>query len=207
MDIKLEMPLFYRCPFGLRFEIGPAELGVWQDRDRFIYNEEYFEIALQRAISIFESAFASTDAISVVLQIYAYGKQKIHRRNYLFRHIKDIDSKVIKYSTHRDLYVEDRTNNRECWRRVTISQLQTRDIAYQNLLHSIINQDFGRRKPLLSGQLFFLNHDKQTVLNLYDDRGMDVVSLIRQPLEILYQRHSEWFLDWNREQIESIFND
>ncbi|MBT9313473.1 DUF3885 domain-containing protein [Leptothoe kymatousa] len=207
MDIKLEMPLFYRCPFGLRLEIGPATLGVWKDRDNFIYNEDYFDIARQRAVAIFESAFVPTDRISMVLQIYAYGRQKIHRSNYLFRQIKAVDAKVIKYSTRGDLYVEDRTNNRERWRRVTISQLQTRDIAYENLLHAMVNQDFSNRTPSLSGQLFFLNHDKQIVLNLYDDRGMDVVSLTRQPLEPLYQRHNTWILDRNREQIENRFNE
>lgn len=207
LEIKLEQPLFYNSPFGLRFEIGPAELGVWLNLDQEILNEDYFNLALQRAVSILESAFLPTDNIAIVLQIFSYKRQKIHKRNYLFRQIQNIGTRTVKFTSHRDLYVEDLEYKRDCWKRVTISGLQLQCVNYKNILHSIINQDFAGREPRMKGQIFLLNLDQKLVLHLYDDRGMDVVAQTKKPLELLYERHKEWILAWNRKQIDEMFSE
>lgn len=77
-EIKLEQPLFYNNTFGLRFEIGPADNGVWTDFDKGILNKEYFNIAFARAVSIFESVFFPNDDISIVYQTFSYRRNKIY---------------------------------------------------------------------------------------------------------------------------------
>lgn len=62
-EIKLEKPLFYNNPFGLRFEIGPTEIGVWANREKRQLNEKYFNAALERAQRIFDTAFSPLDDI------------------------------------------------------------------------------------------------------------------------------------------------
>ncbi|SDI23048.1 protein of unknown function, partial [Pseudomonas benzenivorans] len=44
------------------------------------------------------------------------------------------------------------------------------------------------------------------VLNLYDDRGMDVVAIKREPLLSLYKIHNEWLLNYDREHIDEVFS-
>ena len=43
-EIKLEQPLFYNNTFGLRFEIGPAELDIWIDFDKGILLPSRYKI-------------------------------------------------------------------------------------------------------------------------------------------------------------------
>jgi len=43
-DIKLERPLFYKCSYGLRFEIGPSDIEIWNE-DNETLNHECFSLA------------------------------------------------------------------------------------------------------------------------------------------------------------------
>lgn len=205
-DIKLEEPLFYNMPYGLRFEIGPEALEIWTDFDKGDLNDQYFNAALERAIAIFETAFISSHTISIVYQIYSDGRRRIRQGSFLFKQIKDIQSRTLAFSKRRDLYPEELWGKRHCLQQVKISGIQVQDINHQNILRALVNQDFSlRRTPALQGHCFFLNHDKGLVLDLYDDRGMDIVALQKEPLELLYQTHHAWILDSDRAAINQIF--
>ena len=204
--IKLQKPLFYDNPYGLRFEIGPADLHIWVDFDRGILNRKYFEVALDRSITIWESAFATQHNIAIAYQIRSDGRQRIHRGNYLFNQITHLDTRQIKFSSRRDLYTDDLEFKRDCWQRVVISHLTVADLNYQNLLQSLVNTDFSlRRQPALRGECFVINRDTGLVLNLYDDHGMDIVAPQKSTLETLYHKHNDWLLDFDRERINQIF--
>ena len=205
-EIKLEQPLFHNNPFGLRFEIGPAEVDIWTDFDKGILNQEYFNVAFGRAVSIFESIFSSDDDISIAYQIFSDGRKKINKGNFLFKQISDIKNRNIKFTRHREIYPEDLYGKRMCWRRVTIADLKVKDVNSRNILLALVNTDFSsRRQPSLRGECFFINHTKGLVLLLYDDRGMDVVALKKDTLEKLYKSHNEWILNNVREQIDQVF--
>ena len=47
-EIKLERPLFYKSPFGLRFEIGPSDQEIWSDESKSL-KIKYFNVALERS--------------------------------------------------------------------------------------------------------------------------------------------------------------
>jgi len=47
---------------------------------------------------------------------------------------------------------------------------------------------------------------KQIVLNLYDDRGMDVVSTSKISLQDLYKSHNHMILEYDREKVDSVFS-
>lgn len=204
--IKLEQPLFYKNEFGLRFEIGPTTMDVWADFDKGKVNQEYFNIAFDTSISIFEAVFSSTDDISIAYQIFSDGRRKIQKRNYLFKQVNNIKNKEIIFTHHRNIYTEDLDKKCQCWRRATISNIKVKDVNAKNILLALINTDFSFRKPSLRGECFFLNHTKGIVLNLYDDRGMDVVSLKKDSLLDLYRSHNRNILEHNREQIDYMFS-
>ncbi len=206
-EIKLEQPLFYNNTFGLRFEIGPCELDVWANFDKGILNKEYFNVAFARAVSIFESVFSQNDDISIAYQIFSHGRNKIKKSNFVLKQVSDIKNRNVRFTKHREIYSVSLDGKRMCWRRVTVTDLKVKDVFSSNILLALINTDFSsRRQPSIHGECFFINHTKDLVLNLYDDRGMDVVALKKYVLQNLYESHYEWILNRNREQIDRIFS-
>lgn len=52
---------------------------------------------------------------------------------------------------------------------------------------------------------FLVDPARQILVHVYDDRGMDVISLKGDTLMDLYKRHSDWLLDYDRERITEAF--
>nr|AAN16068.1 ORF215 [Stutzerimonas stutzeri] len=206
-EIKLERPLFYNNPFGLRFEIGPTEIGVWANRERRQVNENYFNASLERAQRIFDTAFTPSDDISIVYQIFSDGRRRIKKKCYVLRQVNTGSTNKIEFSDHRDLYSDNLNYKCEFWHRATASRLTVEDANINKILLTLINTDFGSRYPSIgSGECYFINHTKGLVLNLYDDRGMDVVALKKETLLHLYKTHNEWLLNYDREHIDQMFS-
>lgn len=204
-ELSLEVPLFYNNPIALRFEIGLPEIDVWQNYERRILNEAYFDTALTRALDLFETIFALDDEISIIYHLFLDRRNKIRKSNYLFKQIKDIEKREVTCTKYRSLDTE----NYDCisyrWNKAVISGLNTKDINVKNILLGLINIDFGERQPFVKGRCLFINHTKDIVLNLYDDRGMDVVALEKRALEQLYKSHSDFILEYDRERIDEMF--
>lgn len=205
-EIKLERPLFYNNPIGLRFEIGPTEIGVWASRERRRFNEKYFTTALERAQRIFDTAFTPSDDISIVYQAFSDGRRKIKKKCYILRQINTESTKEIEFSEHRELYSENLNYKCEFWHRATAAGLTTKNANINKILLALINSDFGSRQPSIGGECYFINHTKGLVLNLYDDRGMDVVAIKKETLLPLYKIHNEWLLNYDRERIDQVFS-
>ena len=203
-EIKLEQPLFYNNTFGLRFEIGPSSLDIWTDFDKGMLNKEYFDIAFERAVSLFDSVFSPNDDISIAYQTFSYRRNKIKKGNFVLKQVSDIKNRNVKFTKHREIYSEDLYDKRMCLRRLTVRELKVKDVNSRNILLALING--SKRLPSLNGECFFINHTKDLVLLLYDDRGMDVVALKKDALQNLYQSHNEWILAHNREQIDRVFS-
>ncbi|MDF3196593.1 DUF3885 domain-containing protein [Pseudomonas sp. 1928-m] len=205
-EITLEKPLFYNNPFGLRFEIGPTEIGAWVNREKRKFNEKYFDAALERAQRIFDTAFSPLDDISIVYQIFSDGRRKVKKNDYILRQINTIITNEILFSKHREIYSENLNYKCQHWHRVTVSGLKTENVNINKILLSLVNTDFGVRSPSVGGECYFINHTKSLVLNLYDDRGMDVVALKLETLLPLYKTHTEWLLSYDREHIDEVFS-
>jgi len=204
-QIKLERPLFYNCPYGLRFEIGPANVEIWNE-DNKSPNSEYFDLAFERAMSVFNASFETTDEIELSYQIFSDGRRRIKKRGFIFNQISNIEKSKIEFSSHRDIYPDDLDYKSECWKRVTISGITAADVNSEQILSAAINTDFGTRKPQIRGECYIINKTKRLVLNLYDDRGMDVVSTDKEALQALYKSHNKMILDYDREKIDKVFS-
>ena len=193
--LKIEKPLFYNWPIGLRFEIGQDELEV---------SDEYFNAAHERAISIFEAVFSQNDEIEIIYQQYSDGRKKIRKGSFIFKQIETIKNGLVQHSDVRDIY--ELSNKSECWKRVYIPSLSLNTIDYKNILLSLIHTDFGCRTPSISGECFFINKSKNIIVNLYDDRGMDVISANKNELKSLYQQHNDWLLNYDRQKMDLVFS-
>ena len=205
-SIQLERPMYYKNEFSLRFELGPPEVELWTDRDREIINEEYFRIASQRAFSIFKSAFLPTDEIKICYQIFSDGRQKIKKGNYLFKLMKNLTSKKVKFTDHRDIYSDVLDRKSYCWKRVTLSNMCSSELDIEKIIETLVNTDFGIRGHNLKGELYILNCTKGLVFNIYDDRGMDIVSEKKEALTSIYHEHNKWLLGYDKEHMDSMFS-
>jgi hypothetical protein len=204
-DIKLERPLFYNSPFGLRFEIGPSDQEIWNDENKKL-NRKYFSVALERAMNIFQGVFDPSDNIEIVYQVFSDGRRKIKKRSFIFKQVKSLANANIDLSDHRDIYSEDLDYKCECWKRVTISGITASEIDTVQIFKAAINTDFPSLKPQFNGECYLINRTKQLVLNLYDDRGMDIVSNNKESLNGLYKSHNNLILDYDRESIDKVFS-
>lgn len=72
------------------------------------------------------------------------------------------------------------------------------------LLWNQIAQDLGvaPRAPVFAK---FVDLARGVCVNAYDDRGMDVTSLNREPLQELYLQCGNWLLDYDRSRMAAIF--
>lgn len=189
----------------MRFEIGPSDQEIWNDESKSL-NSEYFSVALERALSIFQAVFEPSDDISIAYQIFSDGRRKIKRRSFIFKQLQSLENADINLSVHRDIYSEDLDYKCECWKRVTISGIKSAEINTEQLFKAAINTDFSSLQPQLKGECYLINRTKHLVLNLYDDRGMDVVAMSKEPLADLYKSHNHLILNNDRESIDTVFS-
>ena len=74
-------------------------------------------------------------------------------------------------------------------------------------MHALINTDFRIRSPAISGECYFINKSKEIIINLYDDRGMDVIATNKNKLKDLYHNYNQWILDYDRDKIDKLFKE
>ena len=101
--LKIEKPLFYNWPIGLRFEIGQDELEV---------SDEYFNAAHERSVSIFEAVFSQNDEIEIIYQQYSDGRKKIRKGSFIF---KQIIRKQFNFFSERNGCASGKRNIHKSW--------------------------------------------------------------------------------------------
>ena len=195
-NLKLQRPLFYNWKYGLRFEIG---LGSMQ-----VLNLEYFEKALERAIELFKNVFEGEDEIIIVCQRYSSNRQKIKKRNFCFLAIDDIESKKVESFKIKNIYLENHNqkfDKKEHYHRVAV-HLKVNEIKYQPILNKLIYGDFTLGNV---PEIYFINRTKDLIFQLYDDRGLDIISKEKPTLQSTYKNFNSWILDYNRKEIDALF--
>lgn len=197
--LKLRKPLFYSWDFGLRFDLQVADTDT----------DEYFQEVTRRASTLFQTAFDNSDKVFLVFMEFKYRRRKIRFSNYTFKQIDSLEKTEISYSKEFRLYEpEDKFDIRD----IAIIKLTADRIGYKNILTAIGHTDFPSRLPQLDQngfptgkEIYFVNIDKKLIFHMYDDRGLDVISADKEILRPIYEKHNDWILDYDREQIEKQF--
>lgn len=201
-SLEIKVPLFYNWDYGLRFEIGLDNISIYKNKNKRILNNEYFEKALYRGTKLFEATFESNDRICIVFQRYSDGRQKIKKNSYVFKYInkfEKIESFKVK-NLYRDVY-EITDKKKEHHHRLAIYS-KLNDMDYTKIINRSIYTDFGGGNI----ESFFINIDKQVIYHVYDDRGLDIIAKDANILKELYTKFNDWILDYDRKEIDSIFN-
>ncbi|WP_409275901.1 DUF3885 domain-containing protein [Neobacillus sp. SCS-31] len=186
--------LMKEANYWIRFELGLDELK----------SKDYFNEIHHRVSSIFHSLFYEKDTVLLIATV----NQHIDYRGYdlpgIHRFIKNTNLvKRLKVET-----VPYEHDEEELERKTTRYSLRVEkgDLRWGYLFQAIANKDFGR-KPTINGNIYLLNLTRKTVLHMYDDRGCDVYSLEKETLLPIYHKFRKWILDYNRIQIDHIFQE
>ena len=188
---RLQQPIFYESPIGLRFEIGDPNIST--------DNPAYFRAAYLRAAYIYHQA-APFDTLLWILYRCADTETDVQTLCQQFCEITHLPMSVEIYTQETiDIDNEPLTRIFLFW------DMETTPPSIDKLLQAIIHTDFhGFRE--LSSAVFFLNTTDHILYYLYDDRGLDVVAETKESILPLYQQFQNWLLDYDRNRMQSIFS-
>lgn len=195
LDLELHPPLFYKWEIGLRYELG-------LEQNDFL--ESYLYDAYQRAKTLFEFLHQPDDTLLIVMDVPDKQTGKP-----LERQLRTFAPYVDKHLLFKIQYQKLRSTELEndiddfAVHRFTL-RCQTAEFHYAPLLKALCNQDFGIN-PSLSHFVYFINTDKKTIFQVYDDRGCDVIASSTDALKEAYITFNEWILDYDRLKIDNTF--
>lgn len=176
----------------IRFELGLVELK----------GSEYFKKMHYRAKSIFNFLFNDSDTIWVIASL----SNNIDYKGIDLPNIKRFlrDKKLIEGLKCKKIpyeYDEEETNMLTTQYSLKVNK---KDLRLDYIIEAIGNKDFAK-KPMVNGNLCFVNETKGILFHMYDDRGCDVFSLDKEAIFPLYNKFRKWILDYNRIEIDRSF--
>jgi len=183
--------LFYNWPTGLRFNLQTTS----PDK------EEYFDEVIKRTTTLFAKTFDLTDNLFIVFIQFKWKRRKIRFRNYFFKQIKGLNKREIDYKRITRLY--EKNDIDDIWNVATIKATTDR-LNYNETFRAIANTDFSR-DPCIQGQVYLINMDKKLIFNMYDDRGLDIISADKEVLRPRYTAFDNWLLDYDRDEMKKRF--
>ena len=193
---RLEHPLFYHAPVGIRFEIGGEE-PIYLDRRaaKLKTNPAYVQGALDRAAAIYWALPAVPD----LLRIDGYPDEEPAEslltiiRQRVGLPVPDEQLPVIELDEDGDAHAQVQFY----W--------DLSKICFQPglLLREIILGDIGGWNGFVSS--VYLTGPGPFLYHLYDDRGLDVLGGSQKLLLPLYHQFHDWLLEYDLEKIDQMF--
>ncbi len=187
-------PLFYRYSTALRFELSEGGDALAQ-----------FLVAYRKAETICLYIFKHSPHITICLKFY--GKASLVSSYSLFKRLAEANIRIPK---PREMWAEkdDGTNermsdNEDYWYHSIIFNLPVTQL--RNVLWCALVRDFGNIRPNPGGIIYLFDLPQHIMIWPYDDRGMDVAGPNRALLKKLYERFSDYLLDYDREAMDAIF--
>jgi hypothetical protein len=202
---EINPPLFYNWPIGIRFEIGPDSIPIWLDRKNVKFNENYFIEAASRATAIFNEIFDDENEIAIIYKIFSDGRRKIRKNSTFFRLLGHPDTFRIEYSRQRSPQDTVDWGARSYHWKIATVITKYGQIKHADFINYAINSDFRIRTRRFQEPCVFINLSKGIIVDLYDDRGMDVIAKQTDVIQSLYHKFNDWILNYDRSKIDSIF--
>lgn len=188
--------IFYSADQSLRFELGGGEFGTDRPLRRFAQ-------AYERSNAVAQAFFENSPEVYVLLTSLDLEKPDKKRLKPLKRcGIKRSEVKhICKTPQHDDDHIADYGS--DLFRHWDIVKLKDKR-TISEILWLGIGLEIGVQ-PALRVDACLVDPENGLLLNLYDDRGMDVVAIHRAPLCDLFVRFNDWLLDYHRAYATEIF--
>lgn len=196
---ELPTPIFYHLPHALRFELGgDASWGV----PRFLRG-------YQRAKAVADSLFAATPELGVLIATTDEAKlgrehgaklKALQACGFDTKALKSIGSIAQNDAGYIAEYGQDLF---EHWL-ASEAPLPSRSVL-EPLLWSAVACEMPIKPSARGLNLYLADPVRKVVLHVYDDRGMDIAAVDREALRPIYERFSDWLLDYDRERMDAAF--
>jgi hypothetical protein len=192
--------LFYSWPIGIRFELNQNH---WPNVE--------WEAVLQRASTLYEAAFLPGNFGFIVSAHEFEFERKKSGPGKLpeLRHSVFALSRKHRLGIHgvagrqRSTTYQDRETSIITTYRW--AEMEPNRIGYREVLRAVMNSDFPPRTPRIQDRVYFINRNRNIILHMYDDRGMDLIAASVEDLKGIYQQHKDWILDYDRSSVEELF--
>ncbi|MDX8289106.1 DUF3885 domain-containing protein [Metabacillus indicus] len=200
--LKLEPPLFYSSPYGIRFEIAIP----WMEHED---NRNLRQIE-KRSTGIFNQVFKARDDMLLITDFHCKKNDQFLQKRPAKVYQKYIKNKKLRLSLQHKI-IPNAFSEEEMVTHRFILPCKKNDIRYEALLAAISYEDFRHPTNLLKGfprngiDIYFINTTRKMIYHLYDDRGCDVIASRKEDLLPLYHDFNEWNLDYDREEIDGVF--
>ncbi|KOR90337.1 hypothetical protein AM231_15195 [Paenibacillus solani] len=200
-DLVLCPPLFYNWDTGIRFELGDPSID-WAEKDKYM-RQVYI-----RALEIYKALHNNDDELYVVTMAHFSNvpKQKVKKLNLYKRYINNKTVlKRLNLDIIPNIFAEEdeepipKDNTYRYWVRCKACE-----VRHVQLIKSICNHEVGL-KPRVYQRVYFINITTGTIFHIYDDRGCDVISILSNSIQNLFEKYNDWILDYDRERINAVF--
>ena len=192
---------FWNSPFRLRFRLDDGEYS-----GRYITK---FTRSYDRALKLARIVLPSDSIVGIIAAFSEPSKEMSAERlgwttGTAFEHCANLGvSTEAPLAEWAGFWWPDEENDPEAerWTQRAVSLTwEQADI----LLWNQIAQDLGitPRAPVLAK---LVDMERGVCVHAYDDRGMDVISLTREPLEEPYSQCGNWLLDYDRSRMAAVF--
>lgn len=171
-------PLFYRYPWGLRFELGDPAL----DDD-----DAYFRSAEERAQRIWDAAFAPEDEVLLIFDGTPDRELK--------EALKVCRMQRIRAPLQPPFPEEDEEEEKVFFYRYYYHGSGSK-FPFQAVLQRAFSWKYG---------VYFYNRTKKLLFHPYDDRGADLIAADPEALPPYYESLHDLLLDWDREEMARKF--
>jgi hypothetical protein len=195
-NLELTPPLFYSWDIGIRFE-----LGVEWKREYDYPNNPYIQGCYKRVITLFEALHSLTDDIIIVIDVIDFDKGKNIKHK--LKNFSNYVERSLLYRLQHQIFLEDDIDGTYKTHRFTLN-CKTFEFKYIHLLKAICNQDLGI-KPSIIHNVYFINQNSKTIFHVYDDRGCDLLATSPEAIRDIYNKYSNWILDYDRNKIDEVF--
>ncbi|WP_394188749.1 DUF3885 domain-containing protein [Paenisporosarcina quisquiliarum] len=206
----LRPALFYSWKSSIRFEISNPFIA-------FSEKENLLQI-FNRTTTLFEKIFDDEDEILFITDVHTSKNNPFLHKKPLNVYLKYVKQKEklhkLQYSLLPSVF-EDEAEEWACVQDVThrfVLQCKKNEIKYLQLLKAISYEDFAHPSTILKNNpesgydIYFINLTKKVIYHLYDDRGCDILAADKETIRFLYDQYNDWILDYDREEIDILFN-
>lgn len=182
----LKMALFYESDYGLRFNTSTENIDIG--------SLEYFDNAVEKAISIFFDIFEDEKIFYIVINsVDDKDDFDINKWSLADEILECFNISNVEYISESIPYIYGDDDSLISIR--TIIKVNKDDFNYYEMIKRICRQDLGR-SPSISDEVFILNNGLDIAYNFYDDRGVDLASEHGYLLKDIYDIRKDWLYDY-----------
>lgn len=196
---ELPHALFYQFTWALRFNLSQVET---ETGSRHL---ERFLDSLDRANTIAHTCLAGSEKITVLFSRLG-PEQPVPSTNRAVDQLGDIgfDSARLNYLGA----VKQSEDGYEDWRfrHWYFCHLSSEPQELDKLLWNCVAQDMGVQPYAEWDNIYLVDLRRQMIAHVYDDRGMDIVTMDKETAQPIYDDLNLWLLDHDRAAMDKRFS-